>query len=162
LENLGSFFHSYDEARWHILKVLYDRRGPSKLRTQLLNNYGNACAITGSKIEELLEVSLIVPFSQLGKEELHSVQNALLLASDVHVLFDKYMWIVTEDYKVAICDKLLNSEDERIKQLDGKNLLKPESPEDWPSQEHLEQHRHIALCLHQYSQSIVLEDLSLK
>ncbi len=56
-----------------------------KLRVKLLEVFGECCAITGCSIVELLDACHIQPFSESGN---CLVENAILLRSDIHDLFD--------------------------------------------------------------------------
>lgn len=61
------------------------RRGRRDLRATLLKTQGERCAFTGSCPRDLLEVAYVVSFPE---GDVHAVDNALLLRSDIHTLWD--------------------------------------------------------------------------
>jgi hypothetical protein len=61
------------------------RKGQHKLRKNLLATYEGRCAITGHGPEAVLQAAHIEPHAQRG---LNSLDNGLLLRSDIHDLFD--------------------------------------------------------------------------
>ncbi|MFK7960379.1 MAG: HNH endonuclease signature motif containing protein [Phycisphaerales bacterium] len=65
------------------------RRGRRELRQALLKASGDRCAFTGSCLRDLLETSYFVPFPEGG--DVHGTENAMLLRSDVHTLWDLNM-----------------------------------------------------------------------
>ena len=74
-----------EEKRYAYYKTLA-RPEQSKFRTMLLEEYNNACVITGCTTQAALEAAHIIPFSQDGADTL---ENGLLLRADLHLLFDK-------------------------------------------------------------------------
>jgi len=69
----------------YAVRAIRMRRGPAPLRDQMLAACGDACAMTGACVRDLLEVACIVPFPD---GDVHAPGNALLLRSDLHTLFD--------------------------------------------------------------------------
>ena len=74
-----------EEKRYAYYKTLA-RPEQSRFRTMLLEEYNNACVITGCTTQAALEAAHIIPFSQDGEDTL---ENGLLLRADLHLLFDK-------------------------------------------------------------------------
>lgn len=61
------------------------RVGQGLFRTELLRKYGLSCAVTGACPSEPLEAAHVLPFAT---HETHSVDEGLLLRTDIHRLFD--------------------------------------------------------------------------
>ncbi len=99
-------------------KTIRARRGDRKLRNELLKAYGDKCAVSGKCPRDLLEVAYIVPFPS---GHLHSVQNALLLRSDLHTLWDLNMiGVEPETMKIHIAPQLKET---TYEQLAGRTLV---------------------------------------
>lgn len=62
------------------------RKNQQTFKRELLKAYSNICMVTGSEIKQIIEAAHIIPFSE---EQDHSIDNGLLLRSDIHKLFDK-------------------------------------------------------------------------
>jgi len=102
-----------------ILAEIKRRRGQSNLRENLFLIYNNRCCITDCDIKEVLHACHINPHSECGD---NSVNNALLLRSDIHDLFDSHLiGIRPESLTVHLNPKLLNTE---YKQLEGKKIAR--------------------------------------
>ena len=69
------------------------RQGQAAFRATLLEAYGRKCAITGTRLEPLLEAAHIVPHSE---ETNYRVSNGLLLRADIHTLYDLYHLSIDE------------------------------------------------------------------
>lgn len=78
-------------------------------RAALMNIYGGKCAISGCRIEPILQAAHILPFSEYI-ELRNDTRNGLLLRADVHILFDKCLLTINpESYKVVLSPKLESS-----------------------------------------------------
>lgn len=91
-----------------------------------------------------------------------NINNALLLSSELHTLFDLHHWTLSDQYEMMLSDDLLNSDatdDDssaaRIVALDGKKIQLPESNAAWPSLQHIQFHRLVALKLHEFTKTQV-------
>jgi hypothetical protein len=71
------------------------RLGQGTFQVLVTEAYRRSCAITGERALPALEAAHIRPFSEL---ETHTVQNGLLLRSDVHRLFDRGYITVTPEH----------------------------------------------------------------
>src|SRR5690606_9685478 len=69
------------DARVWILTAVAQRQGQASFRAQILEAYGNRCALTGYKAVAVLEAAHIVPYRG---EHTHRVDNGLLLRADIH------------------------------------------------------------------------------
>ena len=62
------------------------RLGQRSFQAVVLNAYGGRCSVTGDKIRPVLQAAHIRPVTRGGE---HRLDNALLLRSDIHTLFDR-------------------------------------------------------------------------
>lgn len=70
------------------------RKGQSRFRKALHTLYGSRCAFTGTDEETVLEACHIISHAKTGD---NSLENGLLLRSDIHVLFDEHMITLAND-----------------------------------------------------------------
>lgn len=83
------------------------RRGQRRLRYALLQAYGNNCAITGACPKDLLEVAHIAPFPA---GDVNSVENAMLLRTDLHTLWDlNLIGVDPQDMSIHVARRLRGS-----------------------------------------------------
>lgn len=112
------------------------RPGASAFRTEVLSEYENACAITGNKSLEVIEVAHIVPYFGDSSDV---TQNAIPLRIDLHRLFDQGMLRITYDishkvYVVKIHDFVMDD----YKDIHNSTLRTPSDPLSAPSKKALE------------------------
>ncbi|CAB5512442.1 hypothetical protein LMG26857_01732 [Achromobacter anxifer] len=112
-----------DDLQQRAIKV---RRGQKKFRDNLLSAYQKTCAVTGCKVEDLLEAAHIRPHSE---EPNYRTSNGLLLRADIHTLFDLGLLAIDPQKKVCLAPFLLNSE---YKGYQGKELRQPTKVTDMP------------------------------
>jgi hypothetical protein len=70
------------------------RRGQAQLRRNLKVIYKNSCAVTGTNEESVLEACHIKAHAETGD---NSIENGLLLRSDIHILFDDRLITLDDD-----------------------------------------------------------------
>lgn len=70
------------------------RKGQSRFRKALHTLYGSRCAFTGTDEESVLEACHIISHAKTGD---NSLDNGLLLRSDIHVLFDEHLMTLAND-----------------------------------------------------------------
>jgi hypothetical protein len=93
-----------DDPEERILHSVRVRRGQPSLRAALLDAYEGRCAISGHGPIDVLEAAHIQPHSVSGH---NSLDNALLLRSDIHTLFDAgLLWISPKSLEVRIAPSL--------------------------------------------------------
>lgn len=90
-----------DARRMASIKV---RRGQAKFRGDLIGAYGAQCAVTGTRIEDLLEAAHIIPHAE-GTN--YRVSNGLLLRADIHTLYDLHLLSVDERHRVHLSKLLM-------------------------------------------------------
>ncbi|TVQ82510.1 MAG: HNH endonuclease [Micavibrio sp.] len=118
-------------ARERILKEISVRRGQQSFRKRLLDVYERRCAVTGSKTEAVLEAAHILPFSESANNNLN---NGIILRADIHVLFDKNLMRISEDYVISVDGVLEGTE---YTKYAGKKIHLPKSKQQLPSREML-------------------------
>ncbi len=94
-----------EDARKKIKKLVTYRQGQPKFRSGLMKNYENKCCITGCEVLDVLEACHIYPY--LGPKTNH-LSNGLILRSDLHLLYDKGLLCIDENYKVKISGRWRN------------------------------------------------------
>jgi len=85
-----------------------------------------------------LETSHIKPYSENGP---HSLNNGLLLRSDLHTLYDRGYLTITTDNKVVVSRRIKEDygNGREYYKMHGKDLLVlPESYEEQPSKKYIE------------------------
>lgn len=115
------------------------RLGQGLFSINVREAYGGACAVTQEHSAPVLEAAHIRPYSQGGK---HSIDNGLLLRSDLHRLYDKGYVTVTPDYMFRVGDSL-RDEFKNGRSYYGLNNMNIHTPEKeiWkPNRELLEWH----------------------
>lgn len=119
-----------DELQYTYQKVK-KRLRQSKFRKELLVAYNYTCAVTGSKVIELLEAAHIQPYDGIHTSV---VSNGILLRSDIHDLFDlkkdgKRLINISVNYKIEVYSTLEGSE---YWGYNGKGIRLPNEKIDYP------------------------------
>lgn len=109
-----------DNPEKRVLRELLARRGQPRFRNNLLEAYDATCCVTKSKVVELLEAAHIDPHSDGGD---YTLENGLLLRSDIHTLFDQYLLAFDEYQRLILSKKLRNSEYKHLHQ--NQRLVSP-------------------------------------
>lgn len=94
-----------ENSKVQIVSNVTIRTKQSEFRSIILEAYG-ACAITGSKLPQVLEAAHIVPFS--GRND--TLNNGILLRSDIHKLFDSFLLSINPTTKKLELNKILEAE----------------------------------------------------
>lgn len=89
----------YDIRVW---REVLARQGQPDFRKSLLKIYDQSCCVTNCKVVELLEAAHINPHSEGGD---YSLQNGLILRSDIHTLFDQYLLAFDEYDRIVVSKK---------------------------------------------------------
>ena len=109
-----------DTPEKRVLREILARQGQPRFRNNLLEAYDATCCVTKSKVVELLEAAHIDPHSDGGD---YSLENGLLLRSDIHTLFDQYLLAFDEYQRLILSKKLRNSEYKHLHQ--NQRLVSP-------------------------------------
>lgn len=96
-----------EDMRTRIEASIVLRQGQSSFRRKVLRAYESTCCITGSTLESVLYAAHIVPF---GGSQTDVLENALLLRTDLHTLFDRHFLTVTPGGIVRLAPSLYGSE----------------------------------------------------
>lgn len=120
-----------EEEVEYTLQKIKKRLRQSKFRKELLAAYNNTCAVTGSKVIELLEAAHIQPYNGVHTSV---VRNGILLRSDIHDLFDIYiegkrLINISANYKIEVHSSLKDSE---YWQYNEKEIRLPNEKIDYP------------------------------
>lgn len=115
------------------------RLGQGTFRVVVTDTYRRSCAVTGEKTLPVLEAAHIRPVAAAGA---HSVNNGILLRSDIHTLFDRGYVTVTPDHRFRVSQRLRNDwQNGRVYyDLDGKSIRLPSNESDHPNRLDLEWH----------------------
>lgn len=91
---------STEDARKRIDAQIVARQGGKVFRDRALKDFNHRCAISGCEVRAVLEAAHIVPY--LGQQT-NTPDNALLLRSDLHTLFDRgLLWIDPDSLRIRI------------------------------------------------------------
>lgn len=82
---LAPYVPGHSDMRALSHRQLRERRGPARFRRALIARYGARCMISGCALRDLVETAHIRPYRT---PDYSSVENGLLLRSDLHTLFD--------------------------------------------------------------------------
>jgi putative restriction endonuclease len=116
------------------------RLGQGTFRVLVTDVYKRRCAITGERTLPVLESAHIKPYALSGP---HSINNGLLLRSDLHKLFDRGYITVTPEFNIEVSRRIKeefeNGHDYYA--YHGKKLASmPEKPIYNPSRDYLQWH----------------------
>jgi hypothetical protein len=125
-EELGTEDHRDFETR-----TVAKREGQLAFAQSLHSAYGGACCITGTQLAAVLEAAHILPYR--GRKT-NQVRNGLLLAVDIHRMFDKRLLGVSPEYRIELAPSVTDS---RYHSLDGQELRLPSNPGMNPSPTYL-------------------------
>jgi len=91
-----------DTRRWRE-NLAPVREGQSTFKLRLLDAYASRCAVTGERVEPVLDAAHIQPY--FGPASNH-VQNGLLLRTDLHRLYDEGLVTVTPDLRFRVSERI--------------------------------------------------------
>ena len=124
------------DSRKLALTTITQRQGQAKFRNNLLAAYKNQCAISRTSAPAVLDAAHIHPY--LGSDS-NSVNNGLLLRTDLHTLFDLFLIFVSPDtLVVSLAPELRNTD---YNQFHGIPLADTTYSSQRPSPKALEWHR---------------------
>lgn len=83
--------------------LIKGRLGQGAFRILVTSAYNRNCAISGEKALPVLQAAHIKPYNENGP---NSVDNGILLRSDLHILFDRGYITVTPNYKIEVSGKI--------------------------------------------------------
>lgn len=116
------------------------RIGQGAFRVLVTDAYHRRCAITGERTLPVLEACHIKPYSENGP---NTINNGLLLRSDLHILFDQGYLTVTPDMRVKVSTRIkerFQNGKEYYALAEKKLTILPDSNKDQPMSEFLNWH----------------------
>ncbi|MEV5818854.1 HNH endonuclease [Micromonospora harpali] len=115
------------------------RLGQQAFKAVVLNAYGRRCAITGDRIQPVLQAAHIRPLPAGGE---HRIDNGMLLRSDVHTLYDQGYLAVDPKHRLLVSPRLRAEfgNGEQFYSRVGTQIAVPEAVRDRPHREFLEWH----------------------
>lgn len=129
-----------ENARYGNEQVIRPRLGQGAFRVLVTDAYQRRCAMTGERTLPVLESAHIKPYARSGP---HSIDNGLLLRSDLHKLFDLGYITVSGDMHIEV-SKRIKEEFENGRNyyaLQGQSLISmPNEPMYRPAREYLDWH----------------------
>lgn len=129
-----------EQPRYGAEYLTRPRLGQGAFRILVTDAYKRRCAITGERTLPVLESAHIKPFSLSGP---HTINNGLLLRSDLHKLFDLGYMTITSDFHVEV-SRHIKEEYENGRDyytLHGRGLISlPENQKERPLMEYIEWH----------------------
>ena len=119
--------------------LVKQRLGQGTFRLAVTDIYEKRCAVTGEKVLPVLEAAHIQPVSVGG---MHSVDNGILLRSDVHTLFDQGYVTVTPNFEVRVSSRLRDEfhNGKHYYRFEGRAIWLPKTEAERPNREFLEWH----------------------
>jgi hypothetical protein len=105
-----------------VSRLIRERCGQRRFRLELLDAYGHACAVTATRVPQVLSAAHIRPHASGGA--MH-VKNGLLLRADIHVLFDVGLLWFDAELRVVLDPSL---QDAAYAELQGSPLRTPRDP----------------------------------
>ncbi|MDR8048034.1 HNH endonuclease [Burkholderia cenocepacia] len=124
-DDVSSILNDQSKSPTERLAEVAVRLGQGKFRTDLEQEFGTRCAVTGLTIVPVLRASHIVPWRTANHDERRDPNNGLLLSANVDALFDRYLISFRPD-GVVMYSSFLNGHDKRNLGPIG-NLLVPPS-----------------------------------
>lgn len=102
-----NFEVSHDDEREFVEKSVANRKGQQGFRQDQIKRWGSCC-ISGCSVKDVLEAAHIAPYR--GEKDNHPL-NGLLLRSDIHKLFDKFLIAIEPgSLQIKISPDLMESE----------------------------------------------------
>jgi hypothetical protein len=82
------------------------RLGQGQFRSELLDRWTNACAVTGCTVSEILRASHVKPWRDSTNTERLSPANGLLLTAHLDALFDKHLISFKDDGDMLVSPRI--------------------------------------------------------
>jgi hypothetical protein len=104
------------------------RRGQGKFRKDLDERWGDACAVTGCSVRDLLRASHVKPWRSSDHVERLDPANGILLMANIDILFDKGYVSFDDDGRMLTSSRL-SAVQKRLLGLPGNLKKRPTSSE---------------------------------
>jgi len=127
------------EERYGSPIAVRPRLGQGSFRVVVTDAYERRCAVTGERVLPVLEAAHVRPYASGGA---HSIENGLLLRSDVHTLFDRGYLTITHDHRVEVSTRIRDEfhNGREYYALHGREVRSPERPDEILSPENISWH----------------------
>ncbi len=133
-------------ARYSAAFLTRTRLGQGAFRVLVTDAYERRCAITGERTLPVLQAAHIQPYAESGP---HSINNGVLLRSDLHILFDQGYLTINPQLKVEVSQRIKEeyANGKEYYALHGRPLtVLPADPTSRPSVQFIEWHnQHVYL-----------------
>ena len=106
-----------------------DRVGQPAFRRTVLRAYNNRCAVTRTKVVEVLQAAHIQPYTN---ERSNHITNGICLRADLHKLFDEGLITISDDYSIVASTRLTKVS-KAYGNLHGREIRLPKNINDRPS-----------------------------
>lgn len=115
------------------------RLGQQSFKSLVLTSYRRRCAITGDRIQPVLEAAHIRPIEHGGE---HRLDNGLLLRSDAHTLFDRGYLAIDTEHRLRVSPLLRSrwENGDEFYRREGEVIALPDKQADRPSRDFVEWH----------------------
>jgi len=116
----------------------------SVFRKAILEIYNNQCSVSGLKVADaknrsLVDACHIMPFAETYND---SIRNGLALSPTFHRAFDRGLIAISNKYKVIVHPKLKDfNPDSGIRQYENHDIILPQEEKFYPSLKSLQEHR---------------------
>jgi len=127
-------------ARYGTPSLVAPRLGQGSFRVLVAEAYRRRCAMTGEKTLPVLQAAHIKPYAAGGA---HSLDNGLLLRSDLHTLFDLgYVTVDPDDRRIVVSGRIREEFENgrHYYALHGTPIAQPDEQVGTPARENLLYH----------------------
>ena len=123
-------------------RLITPRVGQGAFKAVTAEAYHHRCALTGERVRPVLQAAHIRPISAGGE---HRLDNALLLRSDVHTLFDRGYIAFDTRYRLRVSPALRTEfgNGDYFYAREGNPISTPDRPSDRPNAGFLEWHNEV-------------------
>lgn len=135
----SKLLHGINLKEFGTARRIRDRLGQGAFRNEILRNYESRCAVSDELTVPVLEAAHIRPYSE---HQDHSLNNGLLLKSDIHRLYDLGLVSITPDRKFHVSPRIKEEwkNGRHYYGLHGKEINVPDDEYYHPNPEYLQEH----------------------
>lgn len=119
------------DARLHVVRAVAQRQGQAAFRRDLIEIYDGRCAVTGCRVQPLLEAAHVTPYRGAYTNVL---SNGILLRSDIHSLWDLGLLAVDPVQRVVQVNPDVAAADNMYGELNGVMISEPNQVTHRPSE----------------------------
>lgn len=108
------------DRRVRALRELVVRRGQGSFREGLVDAYSGTCAVTGSRVDAVLQAAHLHPYRG---DHTNVLSNGLLLRADIHILLDQRLLAIDPGSRLVTLAPSLRTSGYRV--FEGRRLSEP-------------------------------------